>query len=512
MKKAVIYARYSSDKQTEQSIEGQIAVCKEFAKNNNIKIVDYYIDRAMSGTNSDRPDFLRMIKDSSAKKWDYVIVYKLDRFARSRYDSAVFNNALKKNGVTRLSATENITDSPEGMLLETVLEGLNEYYSLELSQKVKRGLRENLKKGKSIGGGTPYGYDIVEHKYQVNAAEAHGVKIIYEMYRDGKTVKEIMQYLNDNHIHNKSNKKFPKSSVYDILRNKKYIGIFEYENVVYDNIYPKLIDDDLFDAVQVILRENVKPRKNNNRDDFYLTGKLFYGPNLDSMRGTSGTSGNGNTYYYYILNKSKNLNPIKKDVLENFVYTIILNNILTKNHLDPIIASSLKTYNEERKNDVMIKSLKDKKKQIESELKNISKAVKKGIFSSTLQKDLEILEQELILIEAAINREEIEKPFLTKESIFFMFDLFKKKSKNPKFKEIVLNNFVNKVILTDDDYIIIICNIDPNKPYKYDINQLNSSDKDDMVLLTGSYPNILLRKNHIFLVDECSILIKKEHF
>ena len=123
MKTAVIYARYSSDSQTEQSIDGQLRVCTEYAKNNDILILDTYIDRAMTGTNDNRPDFQRMIKDSAKKNWDYVLVYKLDRFSRNKYETVIHKKTLRDNGVKVLSAMENIPDTPEGIILESLLEG-----------------------------------------------------------------------------------------------------------------------------------------------------------------------------------------------------------------------------------------------------------------------------------------------------------------------------------------------------------------------------------------------------
>ena len=97
MTTAVIYARYSCSNQTEQSIEGQLRVCEDFAQRKNIVIVDSYIDRATTGTNDKRPEFQKMIKDSAKNNWNYVIVYQLDRFARNRYDSAIYKTKLKAN-------------------------------------------------------------------------------------------------------------------------------------------------------------------------------------------------------------------------------------------------------------------------------------------------------------------------------------------------------------------------------------------------------------------------------
>ena len=161
MKTAVVYARYSSDNQTEQSIEGQLRVCKDFAQRNDIIILDTYIDRAMTGTNDLKPDFQRMIKDSNKKQWNYIIVYKLDRFSRNKYETTIHKHTLSNNGVRVLSAMENIPDTPEGIILESLLEGMNQYYSAELSQKVKRGLNESYIKGNFTGGHHLYGYDVI---------------------------------------------------------------------------------------------------------------------------------------------------------------------------------------------------------------------------------------------------------------------------------------------------------------------------------------------------------------
>lgn len=143
IKTACLYLRYSSSNQTEQSIEGQMHVCQDFCKRHNIRIVEMYIDRATSASKDieKRVEFLKMIKDSEKGNFDAVIVYKLDRFARSRYDSATYKYRLKRNGVQLVSATENITQDPEGIILESVLEGMAEFYSAELSQKINRGMR-----------------------------------------------------------------------------------------------------------------------------------------------------------------------------------------------------------------------------------------------------------------------------------------------------------------------------------------------------------------------------------
>ena len=158
----VIYARYSSHNQTEQSIEGQLKVCKDYAKRNDYNIVHIYKDEARSGTSDSREQFQQMIEDSSKKQFQGVLVYQLDRFARNRYDSSHYKHKLKKNGVRVFSAKENISDDASGILMESVLEGMAEYYSVELGQKVKRGMGINADNCYYNGGTVPLGFKLVE--------------------------------------------------------------------------------------------------------------------------------------------------------------------------------------------------------------------------------------------------------------------------------------------------------------------------------------------------------------
>ena len=192
-----IYARYSSHNQTEQSIEGQIKVCEEYAKRNDYKIVHIYKDEARSGTSDSREQFQQMIEDSAKKQFEGILVYQLDRFARNRYDSATYKARLKKNGVRVYSAKENISDDASGILMESVLEGMAEYYSVELGQKVKRGMGINAEHCYYNGGVVPLGFTLIEvdsnyvdkmgrpikkKKYAIDEEKAPYMKQAFEMY------------------------------------------------------------------------------------------------------------------------------------------------------------------------------------------------------------------------------------------------------------------------------------------------------------------------------------------
>ena len=162
--RAVVYARYSSHRQGEQSIEGQLAAAKTYADARGYTIVHEYVDRAMTGRNDNRDEFQQMLSDCSKKQFTVIIVWKVDRFGRNREEITFNKYRAKKHGVRVEYVAENMGEGPESVILESVLEGMAEYYSLQLSQNVKRGYRENAKKCKFAGGRVPLGYKLDSDK------------------------------------------------------------------------------------------------------------------------------------------------------------------------------------------------------------------------------------------------------------------------------------------------------------------------------------------------------------
>lgn len=278
--KVVIYARYSSHNQREESIEGQLKVCYEYAKRNDYNVIAEYIDRAQTGTNDNREQFQKMIEDSNKKCFEFVLVYQLDRFARNRYDSATYKTKLKKNGVRVISARENISDDASGILMESMLEGMAEYYSVELGQKVKRGMAINGEKCLYNGGYIEIGLKVDKEtkKYQIDEETAPTVRKMFEMYRSGSTIVQIMQYLKSIGI------TYTKGRIRNVLENKKYIGTYTYKGKETPNVIPPIIDNELFEDVQKILAKNKKSRARlKTKTEYILTTKLFCGHCKDMM-------------------------------------------------------------------------------------------------------------------------------------------------------------------------------------------------------------------------------------
>ena len=329
--KAVIYARYSSDNQREESIEGQLRECKEYAEKNGITILRSYIDRALSAKTDNRPEFQKMVQDSAKGLFDTVLVWKLDRFARNRYDSAHYKAQLRKNGVKVVSATENISDGPEGIILESMLEGMAEYYSAELAQKINRGLRENALKGKNNGGRIPLGYQLGEERHlKIDPLTAPIVREIYQRYAQGEPARSIIDSLNERHILTRMNKPFRQSSLHALLRNRKYIGEYRYRDIVLPDAIPAIIPHELFERVQMRVEKNRQaPAMAKAEEEYLLTTKLFCGHCGRMMAGESGTGRNGVIHRYYKCGGAKrklgcHKKAVKKDWIERIAvqYTV----------------------------------------------------------------------------------------------------------------------------------------------------------------------------------------------
>ena len=450
MKTAVIYARYSSDSQTEQSIEGQLRVCQDYAKNHDILILDTYIDRAMTGTNDNRPDFQRMLKDSSRREWNYVLVYKFDRFSRNKYETAVHKKTLKDNGVKVLSATEFVPDTPEGIILESMLEGYAEYYSAELSQKIRRGNNESRHKGNLTGGRVPYGYRNENKKAVIVEEQAEVIRYIYAQYSKGVYVKDIIRELTSRGIYYYG-KPFATNTVYSILKNERYSGIYRYNNEVFDNIYPQIVPQEVFGRVRAKVAQN-QFGKNCVKEVFLLRHKIKCGYCGQSIVAESGTSRNGDKKYYYKCRGRKarvnncNKAPVRKEVLENIVLDCLTEVFNSPPIINDIVNGLLDLQEKQLQSNTVLNLLIKEKRNTDNSIQNIMAAIEKGVITNTTTKRLKELESRQEELERQILIERSKQAVKLKESDIREF--YKQAiSSEP---QMLINYFVKEIILYDD--------------------------------------------------------------
>lgn len=457
--KAVIYARYSSDSQREESIEGQLRECKEYAERNGITVLSTYIDRALSAKTDNRPDFQRMIKDSAKGLFDIVLVWKLDRFARNRYDSAHYKAILKKNGVKVVSAKEAIAEDSTGILLESLLEGYAEFYSVELSEKIHRGQKENALKGLNNGGGIPLGYVLGSDKrLAVDPVTAPVVLEIFTRYAEGETVRAIVESLNERGLQTKRNKPYNMNSFNAILKNRKYIGEYKYQDVVIPGGVPAIVPQELFNRVQERMERNKRAPAMSKADEvFLLTIKLFCGKCGRLMVGESGTSHTGKKHYYYKCGSAKRKTgctkkAVKKDWIENLVVERTMQMIFDDTMLEAIAGMVLEV---QARENTSLPVLKEQLAQAEQGIQNMLNAIQQGIFTPSTKQRLEELEETKERLTVSILQEELQKPRLTKEQVLFFLQRFRAIDTNKQEqRQRLIDSFVNAVYVYDDKIIL----------------------------------------------------------
>ncbi|MFQ9860946.1 MAG: recombinase family protein [Faecalibacterium prausnitzii] len=460
---AVIYARYSSDSQREASIEGQLRDCKDYAEKNGITVVGTYIDRAYSAKTDDRPDFQRMIKDSAKKIFDVVLVWKLDRFARNRFDAVNYKYQLEKNGVHLVSAMEPISQGPEGIMVESMLIGMAEYYSAELALKVARGERENALQCKYNGGVVPLGFTIgkEDRLYHIDPETAPIVQEIFSRYADGEPAEKIAASLNERGLRTRTGKPFVKNSFFQIFRNRRYIGEYRYKDIVTPGGIPAIVDKDLFDRVQQRFEQNRIAHGRPAKEDvsYLLTTKLFCGKCGTLMGGESGTSHMGNTYYYYKCGNAKrhgkahcDLKAIRKEPLERFVVDTAIKVIFSDEIIERLIDLVMEAQQQEN---TRLPVLKDQLRDTEKRLANLLEAIEQGILTPTTKQRLDELEARKEALNTSILEEELKKPVLTREWIRFWLEKFRKGDVgSTEHQRQIIDTFVNSVYVFDDRVVL----------------------------------------------------------
>ena len=486
--KAVIYARFSSDRQREESIEGQLRECNEYARKNGITIVHEYIDRALSASKDTekRLDFLKMIRDSGKGQFEAVLVWKLDRFARDRYDSAHYKHILKKNGVRVISATEPISDGPEGIILESMLEGMAEYYSAELSVKIKRGLKENALKGVNNGGRTAFGYCLAGEAnspkhYEPDPLTAPVVREIFQRYADGDEIKDIRDDLNARGIKTNYGGAFRYSTLSVMLGNRLYIGEYHYSDVVVEDGVPALVDRTTFDTVQRRRERNKRaPAAKKATDQYLLTTKLFCGECGAIMAGESGTSRNGTTHRYYKCMTAKrkkgcHLKSVKKEWIEDFVVSQTMKLIFDNEVMNRIADKLMELQGAESYD---IKILEKQLAEVNKGIDNMLNAIQAGIITASTKQRLEELEAQRADTENAIAAARIESRLVSRDEIDFFLHRFRDTDiTDEQERQRLIDCFVNAVFVYDDRIVLTFNYKDGTKTVS--LADVNGSDLED---------------------------------
>ncbi|MBR4003861.1 MAG: recombinase family protein [Clostridia bacterium] len=478
MESCVIYARFSSHGQNEQSIEAQVRICKEFAESKGLKTINMYSDKARTGTNDSRPAFQKMISDAKSGAFKYIIVYMFDRFARNRRDSIMYKEMLKeKYGIRVLSALEPIAEDEGGEFYEMFLDWNAEKYSKRLSKRVKDGLDTSVANGTFCGGTLIYGYKIILEpipgktdkfikKVGVVDEEAEVLKYVFEQYDKGITKKEIADNLNRKGVRIKG--KQVKGRTFDkYIVNPKYTGEFYFGGRECKNMYPQIIPKDLFDRVQKRLNKNkyFAGGVATGKELYLLTGKAYCGHCGCQMFSDASTGKLGTRYHYYTCKDRRRTKTCTKrkehrDQLELYVVESVIDFLSDKNNV-AVIVNDVLNYYDKRTDETSLKAIQTKIANTKKEVDKLTDSfvnAKSKLLQDTIERkmcEFEILLNDLLFQEAQL---ELERGYkITKEDIEVFIEELLKGNKNEKeYQRQLIDNLVYKIYVSDDNTTVYL--------------------------------------------------------
>ena len=453
----VIYARYSSHSQRDVSIEQQVKDCLDYAARNNIYIAACYADRHLTGRSDRRPEFHRMLRDAEAGKWAFVVTWKNDRFARNRYDAAIYKAKLKKCGVRCLFSQEYIPAGPEGILLEAMLEGDAEFRSAQMAVDIKRGLAYNAEHC-MVTGAIPFGYRRTkDYTLELDPDRAPLVKEIYDRFLAGWKITDIANDLNRRGITTASGKPWGRNSFHNMLSNERYTGVYIYGDIRTPGGLPAIIDRDTWLAVQRRLHTKKNPvGRSRSYGDYLLTGKLFCGECQRPMVGVSGKTRPGKPPYYYYTCQGRRLSHdctkanVRRDWLEEKVCSLVAELVMQDNVVE-WMADCVIDYQRRHKEDGTIQALSSQLKQTRAAIRNVMAAIEAGIITSTTKDRLLELEAQEKKLQQSLDTEKALRPTYTREHVIFWLEQFRAGDLTDQaFRFKLITTFVNAIYLYDD--------------------------------------------------------------
>ena len=396
----VLYGRYSSHNQKDISVEQQFEKGYELAAEYGIRIIDTYADRAVSGRTDKRRDFQRMMTDAAKGKFRYVIAWKSNRMGRNMLEALINEARLQDLGVRVLYVEEDFDDTAAGRFAARSMMNVNQFYSENMAEDIKRGLYDNAANCMVANGHLPYGYKADETlHYAIDEPKAAVIREIFTRVSCGEAFVDIMASLNARGIKTSYGRPWGRSSFQKILSNERYRGIYIYGEVRKEGGIPRIISDELYFKVQEVITTKKNPQgRHRVNGDYLLTGKLFCGHCKSPMTGISGTSRSGNLHYYYVCQKRRTEKTCEKKNLRRDDIELQVAKAIKRRTLDDDtinwIADSVVEYSQHQESASGIGLLEDQLKDTQRSIKNLMAAIEQGIITPTTKARLMELEKE----------------------------------------------------------------------------------------------------------------------
>ncbi len=487
----VIYARYSSHAQKDMSIEQQVGLAREMADDLSLTVLEVYADRAVSGRSDNRPAFQKMLKDATRGKFKYVVSWKSSRIGRNMLEAMINESKLADCGVRILYVEEDFEDNAAGRFAARTMMNVNQFYSESMAEDISRGMRNNAEHCLATGA-LPLGYKkTADLHIELDEPNAEIVKEIYRRVADGERYSDIIQNMNDRGIRTSFNRPFTRNSLRTLLSNERYKGIYIYQDIRTEGGIPRIIDDDLFNRVQEVLklRKSGKGGKHIIFGDYMLTGKLFCGECGSPMVGISGTSKTGATHYYYACNKKRqkecHKKNVRRDAIENAVADAIRQHILKDDTIE-WIADNVMEYQKQQKDNPEIGLLNDQLADVKVSIKNIMKAIEAGIITDSTKNRLQELEEQQKELESNISAAEYNVVDISREYVVDWLRSFKTGDiQDKEYLNNLFSTFISSVYVYDDKRVKVVFSIGGGEEKDIDITLLEETDASAMSSTTA---------------------------
>lgn len=477
----VIYARFSSHSQKEESIEQQVEECTAFALANNINIIEVYADKAISGRTDQRSSFQRMMRDAEKRKFQVVIAYKSNRIARNMLNALSYENKLEAYGIRTMYAKEEFGNTAAGRFALRTMMNVNQFYSENMAEDIRRGMADNAANCK-VNGRLPLGYKNVDGYYAIDEPKAAIVCEIFERFLKGETLASIGADLNARGVRTSYGNPWNKNSFHRLLQNDNYIGTYHHSGVVKEDGIPAIIQKEVFWAVQEKLKAKKSSQvKRKSNADYLLTGKLRCGYCKSYMVGVSGTGKSGDLHYYYSCNERRTTgnckkHNVKKDWIEQRIAELTKEYIL-RDDVIAWIAENAIEFQRKAGRSSEITSMEKQLSESKKAAKNIVAAIEQGIITASTRTRLLELEDEIANLERSLAVARAAHQPLEKERILYFLESFRDGDVTSKeYQAKIINTFVREVYLWDDKIGIDYYYMDSKNTYTYDLVKADDVD------------------------------------
>ena len=497
----VLYGRYSSHNQKDISVEQQFEKGYELAAEYGIRIIDTYADRAVSGRTDKRRDFQRMMTDAAKGKFRYVIAWKSNRMGRNMLEALINEARLQDLGVRVLYVEEDFDDTAAGRFAARSMMNVNQFYSENMAEDIKRGLYDNAANCMVANGHLPYGYKADETlHYAIDEPKAAVIREIFTRVSCGEAFVDIMASLNARGIKTSYGRPWGRSSFQKILSNERYRGIYIYGDVRKEGGIPRIISDELYFKVQEVITTKKNPQgRHRVNGDYLLTGKLFCGHCKSPMTGVSGTGRSGNLHYYYVCQKRRtekacDKKNVRRDEIELQVAQAIKDYAL-KDDVIEWIADSTVAYNERKEAESKVGILEDQLAGTEHGIKNIMSAIEQGIITETTKSRLVELESERATIKANIAAARADIVTVSRDDIISGLEMFRDGDvHDKKYQARLFDTFLVAVYAYDDD-LRLVFSFSGNKntiqiPIESAVNAVENNEAECSFKLCSAPPKI----------------------